>query len=242
MFDNPYYRNLLIWIIGILCVLGVVFLIIRLFSSSFRYPYFIQYFDVSGKHNPKIEDLIDEYLISDGFYDIHNHLKEISSWKNNCEERIEHSVFRRLRQKQYFQSVDDDRAFVFIAYRTQTRYKQVNYVRHPYQTHQNTMSYSVNFFWLQRRYNMLKDISFETTLSRYRSSEQRKLMTRQLREQIMRRDNYTCQICGKYMPDEVGLHIDHIVPVSKGGKSVPSNLQVLCSKCNGRKYNNYTNE
>ena len=60
-------------------------------------------------------------------------------------------------------------------------------------------------------------------------------MTKQLREQIARRDNYTCQICGKYMPDGVGLHVDHIVPVAKGGKTVPSNLQVLCSKCNGRK-------
>ena len=42
-------------------------------------------------------------------------------------------------------------------------------------------------------------------------------------------------LCGKYMPDEVGLHIDHIIPVAKGGKTVPSNLQVLCSKCNGNK-------
>ena len=47
-------------------------------------------------------------------------------------------------------------------------------------------------------------------------------------------DNYTCRMCGKYT-DGVGLQIDHIMPVSKGGKSVPSNLQVLCSKCNGRK-------
>ncbi len=34
------------------------------------------------------------------------------------------------------------------------------------------------------------------------------------------------------MPDGNGIHIDHIVPVSKGGKTVPSNLQVLCAKCN----------
>ena len=37
-------------------------------------------------------------------------------------------------------------------------------------------------------------------------------MTKALRKEIMLRDNYTCQICGKYMPDEVGLHIDHIIP------------------------------
>lgn len=66
-------------------------------------------------------------------------------------------------------------------------------------------------------------------------------MTRELRERIMRRDNYTCKICGKYMPDEVGLHIDHIIPVSKGGKSIEQNLQVLCSKCNGHKSNKSTN-
>ena len=41
----------------------------------------------------------------------------------------------------------------------------------------------------------------------------------------------------RYMPDEVGLHIDHIIPVSKGGKTVASNLQVLCSKCTGSKSN-----
>lgn len=55
------------------------------------------------------------------------------------------------------------------------------------------------------------------------------------KKKIAERDNYTCQNCGKYMPDGVGLHIDHIIPVIKGGKTVESNLQVLCSKCNGRK-------
>ena len=37
------------------------------------------------------------------------------------------------------------------------------------------------------------------------------------------------------MPDEVVLHIDHIVPVINGGKSVESNLRVLCDKCNLKK-------
>ena len=65
--------------------------------------------------------------------------------------------------------------------------------------------------------------------------QQRNKMTREFRQSIMKRDNYTCKMCGKYMPDEVGLHIDHIIPVSKWGESIPSNLQVLCSKCNGKK-------
>lgn len=57
-------------------------------------------------------------------------------------------------------------------------------------------------------------------------------MTSELRRQIMERDGYTCQICGRYMPDGTDIHIDHVIPVSKGGKTVPGNLQVLCSKCN----------
>lgn len=66
-------------------------------------------------------------------------------------------------------------------------------------------------------------------------ARQRQLMTPELRRQIAERDNYTCQKCGRYMPDGFGLEIDHIVPVSKGGETIPWNLQVLCYKCNAEK-------
>ena len=95
--------------------------------------------------------------------------------------------------------------------------------------------WTVSWNYIVNRYEQLKNIGFEATLNDYNSNQQRKLMTPSLRKQIMKRDNYTCQICGKYMPDEIGLHIDHIIPIAKGGKSVPSNLRVLCSKCNGKK-------
>ena len=59
-------------------------------------------------------------------------------------------------------------------------------------------------------------------------------------DKIKKRDNYTCQKCGVSVKDEptLLLEVDHIIPISKGGKSIPSNLQVLCSKCNGKKSNN----
>ena len=31
------------------------------------------------------------------------------------------------------------------------------------------------------------------------------------------------------------LTIDHIIPLNKGGKTIPENLQVLCRKCNASK-------
>ncbi len=33
------------------------------------------------------------------------------------------------------------------------------------------------------------------------------------------------------------LHIDHVVPVSRGGLTEPENLQTLCAPCNLRKGN-----
>lgn len=53
-----------------------------------------------------------------------------------------------------------------------------------------------------------------------------------LRYDIMQRDNFTCVICGASARLGARLHVDHIVPISKGGKSIPSNLRTLCERCN----------
>lgn len=124
---------------------------------------------------------------------------------------------------------------MFIRYIKQ--YKQKDNIRYPYYITQIEECISLTPSQLRQIYNNLAEINFETTTRKYNQANQRKLMTQELRNKIKERDNYTCQICGKYMPDEVGLHIDHIVPISKGGKTVEQNLQVLCDKCNLRKSN-----
>ena len=62
-------------------------------------------------------------------------------------------------------------------------------------------------------------------------------MTNNLREQIKRRDGYKCVCCGASLEDEphLLLEIDRIIPVSKGGKTLPENLQTLCWRCNRSK-------
>ena len=57
-------------------------------------------------------------------------------------------------------------------------------------------------------------------------------VTRQMRDEVRRRDGYRCVMCGRSAKDGVKLHVDHIRPVSKGGKSVMDNLQTLCEDCN----------
>lgn len=223
-------------VIGIVIGLFVlVYLLYCLFRSPFSYPYFVYEFDVTGKRQPQIEDLIDGFIISDEGGSICNHYEYINQWKQECRDKIEKSLLKFLRKKQYYNCLDDDREFVFSMVRMRTHYRQKNYVRTPYMVAHYDKQYSFSYEKLYDRIQKLRSIGFECTLREYHSKDQRKLMTKQLRSEIMVRDNYTCRRCGKYMPDGVGLQIDHIIPIAKGGKTIPSNLQVLCSKCNGAK-------
>lgn len=227
-------EQIIIWI-GAISIVSVILYLI--FKSPFEYPYFEYYFDVSGKRKPDIENLIDDFLNKKNFLIITSHKEEIEQWKIECQRKIEKSKLKEYRTKQYKESLDDGEAYHFYLTREQTRYKQINYIKTPYKVEQTVDSFNCDYNFLFNRNEQLKAINYECTLKEYNSKNQRKLMTKELRQKIITRDKYTCQLCGKYMPDEVGLHVDHIVSISKGGKTVPSNLQVLCSKCNGRKSN-----
>ena len=53
------------------------------------------------------------------------------------------------------------------------------------------------------------------------------------RFEIFKRDNFSCVYCGKNsIDDKVKLHVDHIKPVSLGGKSNDKNLVTSCLECN----------
>ena len=49
------------------------------------------------------------------------------------------------------------------------------------------------------------------------------------------RGTYRCACCGIENTTRVPFQVDHILPMNRGGKSVPENLQILCRRCNGRK-------
>lgn len=226
------------FLIIVLLLILIICLCVWIFKSPFTYPYQYFIFDVSGKRKPKIEDLIDKYLNEHGMETILEYYEYVEEWKTECQNRISKGILKKKRKQQFLSCLDDDAMFQFIATRSQTRYRQQNYVRSPYHVEIEVGRFTCNISYLEQRYRELEKIGFECTLSEYHAKNQRKLMTKTLREEIALRDNYTCQICGKYMPDGVGLHIDHIIPIAKGGKTVPSNLQVLCSKCNGKKFKN----
>lgn len=72
--------------------------------------------------------------------------------------------------------------------------------------------------------------------------QERKIMNDDIRYNVLKRDNYSCQICGATAKDGAKLHVDHIIPVSKGGKTVMKNLQTLCERCNIGKSNKTEND
>lgn len=56
------------------------------------------------------------------------------------------------------------------------------------------------------------------------------------RRNLYRRDQYTCQYCGK-KPGSENLSIEHIVPRSLGGRTSWTNCVLACVRCNVRKAN-----
>ena len=64
----------------------------------------------------------------------------------------------------------------------------------------------------------------------------RKAISVKLRFEVFKRDNFTCQYCGRKSPDVI-LHVDHIDPVKNGGDNNIINLITSCADCNfGKKH------
>jgi len=56
-------------------------------------------------------------------------------------------------------------------------------------------------------------------------------ISKKLRFEIFKRDNFQCKYCGKKVPDVV-LELDHIIPRSKNGLDDIANLITSCFDCN----------
>lgn len=74
---------------------------------------------------------------------------------------------------------------------------------------------------------------------RSRIAAERRKMTSRMRVDVLRRDGYRCQMCGRKAAD-IEMHVDHIVPVSRGGTTEMTNLQTLCIDCNLGKSNRFS--
>ena len=203
-------------------------------KSPFAYPYWQHKFDVSGKRKADLNELIRTFISDEANWkEIKEHHKSVIQWKQYQQEYVNSVPKEKKRnrlQEQLNRAIDDAKEYCFLTIRNYRRYNS-------YQEQTDDYIY-VTYEQLKMMRNKVPTLTKPAAtrnVSQAHITKQRSLMTPELRKQIMERDNYTCQKCGRYMPDGFGLEIDHIVPVSKGGETVPWNLQVLCCDCNRKK-------
>lgn len=168
----------------------------------------------NAKHNI---NLLEEYL---------KDVSKIANFESNNESKYSLKKFKRIENRVFNSLIYKEKDFL-ISLKLEVYYRSnsgnVNDSRRG----------KVSFDELINIYNEWQNGNkFEET-----KKQERKIMNDDIRYNVLKRDNYTCQICGITAKDGAKLHIDHIVPVSKGGKTVMSNLQTLCDRCNIGKSN-----
>lgn len=51
-------------------------------------------------------------------------------------------------------------------------------------------------------------------------------------ERLLKRQGHLCGICSAWLFEGDPWHVDHIIPVARGGRHREDNLQVTHAKCN----------
>jgi len=96
-----------------------------------------------------------------------------------------------------------------------------------------------NFEQLTNGLAHMKQIKDAQSTAVFLRQQERNRMSANIRYQVLTRDNSRCQQCGASARNGASLHVDHIVPVSKGGTTDLNNLQTLCETCNLGKSNRH---
>ena len=71
-------------------------------------------------------------------------------------------------------------------------------------------------------------------LDSFQSAEDRRDIRLGQRFRVLKRDNFKCVLCGNTpaIDPTCTLHVDHVLPFSRGGKTADTNLRSLCAACN----------
>lgn len=102
--------------------------------------------------------------------------------------------------------------------------------------HERVSNSSDTYDSLLYRHNFLKE-SLLSTITDLPQKDSKRNFDEAQRQVLYRKFNGICQLCGKVC-EWNDWEADHIIPWSKGGKTVVDNGQVLCPSCNSRKSDN----
>jgi hypothetical protein len=110
-----------------------------------------------------------------------------------------------------------------------------------YTSPQGRNSYSrplvLTFEQLRQEFASAKALRSQQSTTAWQRQQERSRITAGVRSKVLARDTYRCRHCGISTALGAVLHVDHIIPISKGGTSDLANLQTLCQDCNLGKSN-----
>lgn len=104
-------------------------------------------------------------------------------------------------------------------------------IRYVYMDKVDVLSYYED--WVVRSANWSTQVPAVIMLREYQKP---KRTMRLAKRNVFLRDRYTCQYCGTEVNDSTAT-LDHVVPVSLGGKNTWTNLSTACKPCNWNKSN-----
>ncbi len=111
-----------------------------------------------------------------------------------------------------------------------------------YTSPQGRNSYEKSYIWgfddLRQELGLAREDRERRSTTQFLRDRERSLLTPKIRIDVLQRDGRRCRACGA-TADDATLHIDHIIPISRGGLTEMSNLQVLCQSCNLGKSNRF---
>jgi len=253
---------------GFSLFIGFFFLIAVLITlcKAYKFNPFVSFepivfiIDITNKRNVDYDEYINNWVFNNENYDFKiERESHLSTWESNCKDIIDREIFfKKHRLNQYAivkQQVTDYHypIFQWNFVRYHTRYRQVNYQRYSYAV--DDLDYIVQKSYIdtweldaicEERIRQNEE-SFERT-QRFLENNKYWLRSRsrsvgpKQRQRILRRDNFTCQLCGAKGPGAGGsaeLEVDHKLPFSLGGSDKDSNLWTLCKDCNRGKSNDY---
>jgi hypothetical protein len=85
----------------------------------------------------------------------------------------------------------------------------------------------ISEFWI----NLRAKIQTELESPKKKTHLIRSPWPRGIRYEALKRALFRCEYCG-VTKEDTQLHLDHIIPVSKGGTDELDNIRVLCAECN----------
>lgn len=260
MFSEDFIQQLVInsflVVFALLVLAAVLYVILDFLKKPFQKPAIVYRIDLGTTENPDYEDFIDRWVINqvkkngktDISYDFYRQMfnrgvcedilrrerkTAIAKWKASCVRIISKSLFWKARKMKAFKALAkevtsfDYPLFWFLFYRNRKS---------------NGLIYCVTEKTIEKSFNQLCGIDRELCETGYKATrkksavkDQRMFMNKELHKKIMKRDKFTCQICGKNMADGAKLQVGFLNPAAEEGKFAESNLRTICNQCVGEK-------